>query len=220
MRAHVGATAAQNQTDPGVAEAMRAEARGYLDQAVSFLHPVAPRLVAVGGVSGTGKSVLAKGLAPSLGRPPGAVHLRTDLIRKRLMGVGALERLGPGAYTAQVSKQVYELMLAQAAQITATGQSVITDAVFLRADEREAIAAAARSGGVQIDGLWLQAPEDVLMHRVAGRRGDASDADTGVLRGQLAVDQGPISWPVLDVAGDSASVLRDAETALPALRIG
>jgi predicted kinase len=58
------------------------------------------------------------------------------------------------------------------------------------------------------------------MHRVAGRRGEASDADTGVLRGQLAADQGPISWPVLDVAGDSASVLRDAETALPALRIG
>ena len=50
------------------------------------LHPPGPCLV-VGGFSGTGKSTLALGLAPSVGAVPGAVVIRSDEIRKRLSGV-------------------------------------------------------------------------------------------------------------------------------------
>ena len=64
------------------AESLRAESELYLVEAASYLDPVAPVLVAVGGFSGTGKSTLAAELAPKLGQFPGAVLLRSDLERK------------------------------------------------------------------------------------------------------------------------------------------
>ena len=74
-------------------------ARAGLATALSYLDPPAPSLVAVGGVSGTGKTTLATALAPRLGASPGAVHLRSDLERKALAGVGELDRLPDAAYT-------------------------------------------------------------------------------------------------------------------------
>ena len=55
------------------AEAARDEARAYFALAQEFLAPVAPRLIAVGGLSGSGKSAVARAIAPSLGAFPGAV---------------------------------------------------------------------------------------------------------------------------------------------------
>ena len=62
------------------------EARHYLMQAVAHLGRQSPVLVAVGGISGTGKTVLARDLAPGIGSCPGAVHLRTDTERKQPAG--------------------------------------------------------------------------------------------------------------------------------------
>jgi uncharacterized protein len=65
----------------------------YLSAALNYAAPAAPKLVVVGGLSGTGKTTLAASLAPWLGSAPGAVHLRSDLERKTLAGVEELERL-------------------------------------------------------------------------------------------------------------------------------
>ena len=43
-------------------------------------------------------------------------------------------------------------------------------------------------------GIWLEAPEPVLLERVHARRGDASDADAEVVRAQLRQQTGPIAW--------------------------
>src|SRR5262249_28803558 len=59
----------------------------YFEAARGFLAPAPARLVAIGGLSGTGKTTLAALLAGAIGRPPGAVHLRSDIERKRLIGV-------------------------------------------------------------------------------------------------------------------------------------
>ena len=61
-------------------------ARHYLELAARFGEVQAPRLLAIGGFSGTGKSSVAKEMAWRLGTAPGALHLRTDEIRKRLAG--------------------------------------------------------------------------------------------------------------------------------------
>ena len=60
----------------------------YFDWARRFIAPAAPVMVAVGGLSGTGKSVLARALAPALAPPPGAVVLRSDVERKAIVRKG------------------------------------------------------------------------------------------------------------------------------------
>ena len=87
IRAKVAGFAARSEADD--AEGEIAAARAYLDLAQRFLAPAPARLVAIGGISGTGKSTLARALAPGLGAAPGAVVLRSDVIRKKLFGVGA-----------------------------------------------------------------------------------------------------------------------------------
>ena len=60
--------------------------------------PPPPSLVAVGGLSGTGKTRLARMLAPHIGPMPGAVIVRSDVERKALFGVGETDKL-PGEPT-------------------------------------------------------------------------------------------------------------------------
>jgi aminoglycoside phosphotransferase family enzyme/predicted kinase len=169
-------------------------ARRYVDAALAHLSPPAPKLVAVGGYSGSGKTTAARDLAPDLGPAPGAVVLRSDEVRKRLWGVGPLDRLPPESYAPGQSERVYGEMNAAARQALAAGRAVVLDAAFLRPEERGAAEALARQAGVDFEGLWLEAPPAVLRARVAARIGDASDADVAVLDRQLAIDVGEVRW--------------------------
>lgn len=183
-----------------------ASARHYLSLAAGFARDASPRIVALGGFSGTGKSTLARALVPHLGGACGALHLRTDEIRKRLAGVAFDERLPPAAYTRGASARVYDTLLDLTRRAADAGQSVVVDAVFAREAERDDVAAAARDAGLRFDGLWLEAPADVLRSRVAGRKGDVSDADVAVLERQLGYDIGVMGWLRVNVSGSSADV--------------
>lgn len=189
-------------------------ARAYLELALACLAPEPARLVAIGGVSGTGKSTLARALAPTLGRAPGAVLLRSDVVRKKLCGVAPTERLGPEAYEEDVSRRVYETLMARAATLLVAGQAVIVDAVFLDPKDRARVEQVARAHHVAFDGLWLSAPAAVLTGRVATRRGDASDATATVVARQLEVDPGPVTWRRLDSSEQPDQVAAAARTAL------
>ncbi|MCP5368173.1 MAG: AAA family ATPase [Hyphomicrobiales bacterium] len=198
IRAHVGASTANSLDDPDAAAAARDEARAYLDLALTYLAPPPPRLVAVGGLSGSGKSRMAREIAPFVGGAPGARVLRSDVLRKRLAGVGPLTRLAPAHYGAEASRAVYDRLMDEAVAVAETGHSVIVDAVFARPEERAAAEAAAVRAGVPFAGLWLQAPPEVMVARVTARQNNASDADAGVVRRQLGYDLGDIAWPVVD----------------------
>ena len=187
----------------------------YLDLAEAMLRPPPPRLVAVGGLQGTGKSRLARALAPALGPAPGALVLRSDEIRKRQAGLPPEQRLPPAAYTPEASAAVFAELTETAAAALRAGHAVVADAAFLRPAERAAIAAAA--GGLPFTGFWLTAPLDVLQARIAARheagrhapeRRDASDADAAVLAAAAARDAGPITWQVLDAASDPIPAAR------------
>lgn len=173
----------------------------YLEAAEGFLAPVAPRLIAVGGVQGTGKTWLARQLAPRLGAPPGALHLRTDEIRKRRAGVAPEQRLPESAYAEAESAAVHAEMFAAARAAIGAGQAVVLDAVFL--DPAMRAAARAAAGAAPFLGLWLEAPLDVLRARVAARRGDASDATVEVMERAARVDPGALDWVRVDAAGDA-----------------
>ncbi len=182
------------------AEETRQEARRYLGAARALLAHGPAQLVAIGGLSGTGKSTLAARIAPAIGRPPGAVHLRSDVERKRIFGVPELGRLPEAAYAPGASQRVFAALRDAAAIALAAGQSVIVDGVHLRLDEREAIADVAQRAGVRFTGLWLEAPLAVLTERVSARIGDASDATAAVVARQADQSPGPIAWRRLNAA--------------------
>src|SRR5690606_10944897 len=200
------------------AQAAVLEAQRYCAQALDLLVDRKPRLIAVGGLSGTGKSTLAAGLAPLIGGPPGAVHLRSDLERKAMFGALETDRLGPEAYTNQASVRVYDLLRQKARIVLVAGSSVIVDAVFSTAAERHDIEAAARSADVDFTGLWLNADAATLIARVDARRGDASDATAEVVRGQIDRGTGPVRWRPIDAGGSPSATLEAATNYLMAGR--
>jgi aminoglycoside phosphotransferase family enzyme/predicted kinase len=177
------------------------DARGYLAAAVAHLTPARPCLVAVGGLSGSGKSTLAAALAPTIGTSPGAVHLRSDLERKRLFGAGETERLPEAAYAHHVTERVYATLNEMAASVLAGGYSVVVDAVHAAPAERDAVERVARLANVPFVGIWLDAPGATLVQRVDARRDDASDATGDVVARQLGYDLGTISWHRVDASG-------------------
>lgn len=188
------------------------EIRAYLALACRALHPPAPSMAAIGGYSGTGKSVLARALAPGLGAMPGAVLLSSDLERKA--GLRKDAPLGKNAYAPAHRVDVYRRMLARAGMILASGQSVILDATFLDPGLRNDASDLARRLSVSFHGLWLEAPADILKARLRIRRGDPSDADVEVLCQQLAKPIGSLDWRRLEAVGPPEHVLGSALRAL------
>ena len=194
VRAHVGAAALEGQQDLPRRDAGIDEARAYLALASALLRPVPPRLVAIGGLSGSGKSTLAAALAPELGGFPGARIVRSDVIRKRLLGITLEQRCPPEGYAEEVTARVYVAMRQEAAEALAAKCSVILDSVAARPAERAAFAALGTAADVPFTGLWLEGPADILEDRIRRRRGDVSDATPEVLSRQLGFDLGPIDW--------------------------
>ena len=192
-------------------------AAGYLEHALRCLETRPAMLVAIGGLSGSGKSHLGRNLAGRIGGVGGARHLRSDVLRKNLAGLPSPEqKLSPTAYTQKASDQVYTIMRAQAARLLEDGIAVICDAVFAKPGERDGIEAVATAASVPFRGIWLEAPRTTMASRIEGRRGDASDATTAVLESQLHYDLGGIGWARIDSDRDDAAVLADAVALLPA----
>jgi hypothetical protein len=214
VRAHVTATAAGAAEDADLRRRGLAEARSYFDLAVDLLRPKPARLVAVGGLSGTGKSTVAAALAGDLGIGAGARVLRSDVLRKRLFGKLPEQRLPGDAYSIEVNRKVYAALEARAAALLAAGHSVIIDAVSARPEERAAIAEVARRAGTGFTGLWLEAPEATLLARLAVRSKDASDATPEVLRRQLAYDIGPIDWVRVEAGRPLDDIMKEVRHAL------
>lgn len=188
IRAFVDAQAAS------VSDGDTSRARDYQRIALSFLQPAPPRLTAVGGLSGSGKTTTALRLAPAIGRTPGAVVVRSDVERKRLAGIALEQRMPAGSYGPEASTRVYGAMLARAERVLRAGHSAVLDAVFARPEERQSAEDLARKVGVPFEGLWLDVPKDVARARVAARKGDASDATPDVVERQFGYDLGEIRW--------------------------
>ncbi len=200
-------TAAAAQPSPAEGERLWADAKAAFDLAFDFLSPPKPRLLAIGGLSGTGKSTLAVGLAPYIGPAPGAVILRSDVLRKRLAGVDPTARLPSSAYADERTGAVYRRLAENASAVLASGHAAIADGVFARPDERAAIAAVAQAAKVPFVGLWLEAADAVMESRITARANDASDATVAVLRRQRTYEIGRLDWHRIDAAGDAASTL-------------
>lgn len=211
VRAKVLATQAEFALDGGP---FHVEARKYAEAALQFLASGDRELLAIGGLSGSGKSVLATALAPYFCPVPGAVHLRSDMERKKAAGYSEHARLAPDAYSPLISGRVYNRLRRFTTAALRAGRSVIVDATFLNERERNEIERVAAHMGVFFQGLWLDASIETLRLRVRQRNNDASDATVEVVDAQAAQDIGAVTWKRVDASGQIDGVVARALDAL------
>ncbi len=190
------------------------EAAQFLSDALTLLEPPTPTLTLVGGMSGTGKTVVSRALAPLIGGSPGAVHLRSDLERKAPPADDAGPDLTADAYSPASRNAVYLRMFTRAEHILAAGHSVLLDATFLDASTRIMAQKLAEKAGIACRALWLEAPLTVLIARVEARHGDASEADEHVVRLQSATLHPPSDWRVISALGSLDETIEIARAAL------
>jgi aminoglycoside phosphotransferase family enzyme/predicted kinase len=172
-------------------EGLGAQARNYVDTACHIASASQPRLLVTHGLPGSGKTYMSQRLLEAAS----AIRLRSDVERKRLFGLRALDdssRLGIDIYGHAATERVYEHLLSRAHLALEAGYSTIIDAAFLRRDERTQAAALARKMGVPFAILDCQAPAAELVERVQARerrRDDASEAGVTVLERLMAAQE-------------------------------
>jgi uncharacterized protein len=206
VRAHVTATQVEEGAD--AAGGLAGEARSYFDLARTLLVKKPARLIAIGGLSGSGKTTVAEALAAHLGAPPGARIVESDRIRKAMHGVPAETRLPVEAYRTEVSDRVYREMTWRAGLILAQHGAVVADAVFDRKPNRDLIEKAAQEAGAPFAGMWLDADPTTLWQRVAARQCGPSDATVDVLSRQLERKAQGTGWKKVDANGQMRQVVQ------------
>ena len=189
VRAKVMAIRARDGADAGRARQWREREADFVALALRVGEPREPRLLLMQGLSGSGKSWLARRLAPRLD----AVHLRSDRERKRLAGLAPLAASGSptggGLYASDLTARTYARLRDCADAALAGGHDVICDATFLLRAQRAGFVALAAKHGVRAMLLRCDASDAVLRTRIESRRtaaNDPSEADASVLDWQRA----------------------------------
>lgn len=193
VRAKIHALRA-NQPDVIAAQKARslAEARGYIALASEWARRFAPAILITHGLSGSGKTTQTQALLESAG----AVRVRSDVERKRLLDMPALartgSRVGEGAYAAKATSLTYGRLAEVAKTIAEAGYPAIIDATFLERAQRDAFAQLAQARSVPFLILDFVAAEATLRARIIERQRrqqDASEADIAVLEHQLRIQE-------------------------------
>lgn len=176
----------------------------------AYLKQCPPQMIAIGGYSGSGKSTLARHLAPMIGAAPGAVRIRSDEIRRQLIGWDEFSKMPQSAYTSEKSAAVYDQMALCAKTVLQSGHSVILDAVLDREDDQLAFEQIARDIQIPFTGIWINVDRTIMAQRIEGRHRDASDATVDVLDQQiLRNNKKRDTWHQLDGSGTMQQSLND-----------
>jgi len=193
--------------------ALTERAKAYFRHAVDFLSPPPPRLIAVGGLSGTGKSALARRFAPRVAPAPGAIVIRSDVERKLMFGMPEETPLPAYAYRPEITARVYDVLCVKVARVLAAGHSAVADALFSSPEQRKAIKTVADAWRVPFVGLFLEADLQTRLDRVNRRPKAASDADAAIAARQEAYSLGVMEWIRVDASGDLDRTLAKAAAA-------
>ncbi|MFS8855184.1 AAA family ATPase [Synechococcus sp. H55.2] len=182
-------------TEETKATAFRTAAR-YYRLAWEYTLPKQGQLFLMSGLSGSGKSTVARHLA----RQQGAIHIRSDAVRKHLAGIPLWQRGGPAVYTPEMTDKTYRRLVQLGVELAQEGYTVILDAKFDRQALRGMAIAQAQQRGIPLHILHCYAPEPVLRERLQ-RRSQAPQ--TGCIDG---VEQRPA-----DIADATAEMLTEQQ---------
>ena len=178
----------QPDVEAGAIRKLCEESAGYVQLAEAFIQPQHPALVITFGPSGSGKTYGTQSIIEQLQM----VRLRSDIERKRMAGLKAMQSSGSdpgtGIYSEERSAAVYDQLLETALKIIQSGFSVVVDATFLHASQRSKFACAAKARNIGFAILQFDLPVAELIKRVrhrAKQQNDASEANDAVVFRQL-----------------------------------
>ena len=221
VRAKVAALSAKDSSGHSELEELREEHGKLVTLASRRLVRKAPTLLLVCGLSGSGKTWLARQLAERLF----AVHVRSDVERKRRVGLHALARsrssVAEGLYSSGASAQVYDDLARAAEDILSGGFTAIIDATFLRREQRTRFAQLGSRLGAVVRLIYCEAPVHTLRARIAARAAsgtDPSEADEPVLDWQLSHFELPRSEEPVESIRVETAELGALEKVLHAIR--
>lgn len=213
-RAHVRAKVACLRSGQGDEHAPE-EARRLHRLCLDHLADGQVVLALVGGLPGTGKSTVARGLAEARGW----ALLSSDEVRKELLGLDPGERAPEDAYTHDARTRVYTELLARARGFLEQGEPVVLDASWTDPAWRDAAGQTARDTSAVAVAFRCETPLAVAHDRVSRRAeqaGQPSDATPEVLD-RLAETAAP--WPEairIDTTGEPDAVVSRAAEQLRA----
>lgn len=170
--------------DPSIPEAVKQEAAQtaarYYQLAWEYTQPKAGQIILMSGLSGSGKSTVARQLSALTG----GIQIRSDAVRKHLAGIGLNQRGDDSLYSLEMTQKTYDRLLTLGTTLAQQGYTVILDAKYDRQELRQAVLEAATERQISIHILYCTAPAPILQERIQGRVGDISDATTEVLTQQ------------------------------------
>lgn len=184
--------------DARVCERENKKGRLYAELALLFLRQTRQqRIVAIGGLTGAGKTTLGRAIAQRIG----AVHIRVDAVRKHLWGAPVYEKAPPDAYSDTHQKQTYTGVQNRAEKALKAGLSVVADGVFASEEQRDAFGEAARAHSLPYTAIWCMVPPAVAHKRIQDRwkrDGKPLEDLADDHEKQLFLNPGRITWHRLD----------------------
>lgn len=185
VRAKVRLIRARQETGGGNAEASLQEFCQYIAYASTLLQPASKGIILTFGPSASGKSRVSRSLIERLP----AFRIRSDVERKRLYGIasrsGAAAAFGEGIYSQNATRITYDRLISLSETILDAGYTVIVDAAFLAAEERERFHRLAAKRQVPFSIVALRASLETLRRRIRERKKGVSDAGPDILEKQL-----------------------------------
>ena len=179
----------EREVDAAERERARQLASNYFELASRYASCRSPALIVICGLSGSGKSTVAR----LLQHRKGFKVINSDRVRKRLAAVPAHEHsftdYGANIYSARFTKIAYDTMLAEAESLIRSGCGAILDATFKASADRQLALSLATRHGVPVLFVECVVSEEEAIRRLE-RRGSAqsevSDATPEVHRRQRA----------------------------------
>ena len=172
--------------DPNIDETTKQEAAktaaDYYKLAWEYTQNHQGKVILMSGLSGAGKSTVAQKLA----REIGAIHLRSDAVRKHLVGIPLSQRGGDDLYSAEMTEKTYNRLLELGITLANQGFTVILDAKYDRQSLRGRVIEETKSHQLPLEILHCIAPIEVLKTRLNTRTDDISDATADLLERQQA----------------------------------
>ena len=173
------------QVDASDKQAAKKAASDYYRQAYEYTQNKSGSLILMSGLSGSGKSTVARTIA----RNQGAIQIRSDAVRKHLAGIAVDESGTDEMYTSDMTQKTYDRLSELGIMLAEQGYRVILDAKYDRVDLRQSVMARAKEHNLPLKIVYCTAPLAVLRDRLSDRQGDISDATADLLTEQQANTQ-------------------------------